>query len=170
MKVIQNNYKNQPQNRHQTPEAIRPKLRIEKVNLKCENCGSVLEVSREDTHIGYLGLPHVTCPCCNYEMDVEEFEDDAINIYASNVKYPTHFTVSSKDFTAVEISDEEINKWIQQGIEFLRENKDEYYYFTGSGNTLVHIYRFEGDEEYYVVVSKDYENSEVKFEEEDYWT
>lgn len=63
-----------------------------------------------------------------------------------------------------------INKWIQQGIEFLRENKDEYYYFTGSGNTLVHIYRFDGDEEYYVVVSKDYESSEVKFEEEDYWT
>lgn len=34
MKVIQNNYKNQPQNRHQTPEAIRPKLRVEKVKIK----------------------------------------------------------------------------------------------------------------------------------------
>lgn len=110
MKVIQNNYKNQPRNRHQIPEEIKPKLRVEKVKIKCENCGSVLEVSREDTHIGYLGLPHVTCPCCNYEMDVEEFDDDAIDIYASNVKYPTHFTVSSKDFRAIEISDEEINK------------------------------------------------------------
>lgn len=170
MKVIQNNYKKQSRNPHQLPEAVRPKPRIEKVNLKCENCGSVLEVSREDTHIGWLGLPHVTCPCCNYEMDIEEFEDDAIDICASNVKYPTHFTVSSKDFRAIEISDEEINKWIQQGIEYFRGNKDEYYYFTGSGNTLVHIYRFEGDEEYYVVVSKDYESSEVKFEEEDYWT
>ena len=67
-----------------------------------------------------------------------------------------------------EISDEEINKWIQQGIEYFRENKDEYYYFTGSGNALVHIYRFDGDEEYYVVVSKDYESSDVEFEEEDY--
>ena len=110
MKVIQNNYKNQPRNRHQLPESIKHKPRIEKVNLKCENCGSVLEVSREDTHTGYLGLPHITCPCCNYKMDIEEFDDDAIGIRASNVKYPTHFTVSSKDFRAIEISDEEINK------------------------------------------------------------
>lgn len=113
-------------------------------------------------------MPYVTCPCCNYEMDVEEFDDDAIDIYASNVKYPTHFTVSSKEFKAIEISDEEINKWIQQGIEYFRENKDEYYYFTGSGNALVHIYRFDGDKEYYVVVSKDYESGEIEFEEEDY--
>ena len=49
MKVIQNNYKNQPRNRHQIPEAIKRRVKI-----KCENCGSVLEVSREDTHIGYL--------------------------------------------------------------------------------------------------------------------
>lgn len=54
MKVIQNNYKKQSRNPHQLPEAVRPKLRIEKVKIKCENCGSVLEVSREDTHIGYL--------------------------------------------------------------------------------------------------------------------
>lgn len=47
-------------------------------------------------------------------------------------------------------------------------DKDEYYYFTGSGNALVHIYRFDGDKEYYVVVSKDYESGEIEFEEEDY--
>lgn len=166
MKVIQNNYKNQPRNPHQLPEQT--KRRVEKVKIKCENCGSVLEVLREDTHIGYLGLPYVTCPCCNYEMDIEEFEDDAIDIYASNVKYPTHFIVSSKEFRAVEIPDESINKWIQEGIEYFRNHKDEYYYFTGSGNALVHIYRFDGDEEYYVVVSKDYESSDVEFEEDDY--
>lgn len=59
-------------------------------------------------------------------MDVEEFEDDAIDICASNVKYPTHFTVSSKDFRAVEIPDEEINEWIQEGIQYFRENPEEY--------------------------------------------
>ena len=73
MKVIQNNYKNQPRNPNQLPEQTK---RVEKVKIKC----------------------------------------DAIDICASNVKYPTHFTVSSKDFRAIEISDEEINKWIQQGI------------------------------------------------------
>lgn len=120
MKVIQNNYKNQSKNPHQLPESNRHKPKIEKVKIKCENCGSVLEVLREDTHVGYLGLLYVTCPCCNYEMDVEEFDDDAIDICASNVKYPTHFSLLSKEFKAVEISDEEINKWIQQGIHWFR--------------------------------------------------
>lgn len=168
MKVIQNNYKNQLRNRHQIPEEIKPKLKVEKVNLECENCGSVLEVSREDTHIGYLGLPHVTCPCCNYEMGVEEFDDDAIDICASNVKYPTHFTISSKEFRAIEIPDERINEWIQQGIGYFRNHKDEYYWYIGSGNTWVHIHRYEDEEEYYVIVSKDYESGEIEFEEDDY--
>ena len=168
MKVIQNNYKNIPRNPHQLPEQTKPK--IEKVKIKCENCGSVLEVLREDTHIGHLGLPYVTCPCCNYEMSIEEFDDDAIDIYASNVKYPTHFTVLSKDFRAIEISDEEINKWIQQGIEYFRNNKDEYYWYIGSGNTCVHIHRYDGDKEYYVIVSKDYESCEIEFEDDDYGT
>lgn len=167
MKVIQNNYKNQPRNRYQIPEVIKPKLRVEKVNLECENCGSVLEVSREDTHVGYLGLPYVTCPCCNYEMDIEEFDDDAIDICASNVKYPTHFSLSSKEFKAVEISDEEINKWIQQGIHWFRENPEKYSYFIASGNSMVHMYKFDGDEEYYVIVSKDYEHGSIQFEKED---
>ena len=170
MRVIQNTYKKQPRNLHQLSESIRPKQRIEKVNLKCENCKSILEVQREDAHIGYLGFLYVTCPCCNHEMNVHEFDDDAINICASNVKYPTHFTISSKDFTAVEISDEEINKWIQRGIEYFRGNPEAYSYFMSSGNSMVHMYKFADDKEYYVVVSKDYESGEIEFEDEDYGT
>ena len=168
MKVIQNNYKNIQRNKYQLSEKIKPKPKVEKVKIECENCGSVLEVSREDTHIGWLGLPHVKCPCCNYEMDVEEFEDDAIDICASNVKYPTHFTVSSKDFRAVEIPDEEINEWIQEGIQYFRENPEEYSFFMGSGNSMVHIYKFDEDKEYYVIVSKNYESGEIEFEDDDY--
>ena len=164
MKVIQNNN----QNKTIVPSNAKLPKRIEKVTIECENCGSVLEVSREDTHVGYLGLPHVTCPCCNYEMDVEEFDDDAIDICASNVKYPTHFTISSKEFRAIEISDEEINKWIQQGIEYFRGNPEAYSYFMGSGNSMVHMYKFDDDKEYYVIVSKDYESGEIEFEDADY--
>lgn len=168
MKVIRNNYKNYPRNPHQLPETIRPKPRIEKVNLECENCRSILEVLREDTHIGYVGLPYVTCPCCNYEMNIKEFEDDAIDICASNVKYPTHFTVSSKEFKAIEISDERINEWIQQGIEYFRGNTEAYSYFMGFGNSMIHMYKFDEDKEYYVVVSKDYESGKIEFEDDDY--
>ena len=101
-------------------------------------------------------------------MDVKEFDDDAINICASNVKYPTHFSLLSKDFRAIEISDEEINKWIQQGIEYFRGNPESYFYFMGSGNSMIHMYKLDDDKEYYVVVSKDYESGEIEFENEDY--
>lgn len=166
MKVIQNNYKNIQRNTYQLPEKTKPK--VEKVKIECEKCGSVLEVSREDTHTGWLGLQFVTCPCCDYEMSIEEFDDAAIDIYASNVNYPTHFTLFSKDFVAVEIPDERINKWIQEGIQYFRENPEEYSYCIGSGNTMVHMYRHTEDEEYYVIVSKDYEEGRIQFEEEDY--
>ena len=164
MKVIQNNY----QNKTIVPSNVKQLKRIEKVTVECDNCGSVLEVSREDTHTGWLGLQFVTCPCCNYEMSIEEFDDDAINICASNVKYPTHFMLCSKDFATVETSDKTINEWIQKGIEYFRNNKDEYYWYSGSGNTWVHIYRYEKDEEYMVIVSKDYEEGNIQFEKEDY--
>lgn len=71
-------------------------------------------------------------------------------------------------YRAIEISDEEINKWIQQGIEYFRENPEEYSYFVASGNSMVHMYKFDGDEEYYVIVSKDYEHGSIQFEKEDY--
>ena len=70
MKVIQNNYKNTQRNTYQLPDQT--KRKVEKVKIKCENCGSVLEVSREDTHTGWLGLQFVNCPCCDYEIDIEE--------------------------------------------------------------------------------------------------
>lgn len=161
MKVIQNNYDKPKQEKKQ-------KSKVEKVKVECKNCGSVLEVTRQDTHTGWLGLRYITCPCCDYEMEIEDFEDDAETIYASNLKYPTHFTVSDKNFDAVEIKDYEINQWIQKGIRFFRENKGEYYYYIGSGNTWVHIYRLDEDEEYYIMVSKDYESGEVEFEAEDF--
>lgn len=166
MKVIQNNYQNQ--NKTYAQSNVKQPKRIEKVTVECSNCGSVLEVSREDAHTGWLGLQFVTCPCCNYEMSIEEFDDDAIDICTSNVEYPTHFMVYSKDFKTKEVSDREINKWIQDGIEYFRNHKDEYYWYTGSGNTWVHIYRYDGDEEYCVIVSKDYEEGNIQFEKEDY--
>lgn len=166
MKVIQNNYKNTQRNTYQLPEKTKPK--VEKVKIECENCGSVLEVSREDTHTGWLGLPFITCPCCNYEMVVKKFNDDVIDIYASNVNYPTHFKLFSKDFIAVEIPDDGINECIQKGIQHFRENPEEYSYYIGFGNTMVHMYRHTEDKEYYVIVSKDYEEGRIRFEEEDY--
>lgn len=35
---------------------------------------------------------------------------------------------------------------------------------------MIHMYKFDEDKEYYVVVSKDYESGEIEFEDEDYGT
>lgn len=38
----------------------------------------------------------------------------------------------------------------------------------GSGNSMIHMYKFDEDKECYVVVSKDYESGEIEFEDDDY--
>ena len=43
------------------------------------------------------------------------------------------------------ISEETVNSWIEEGIEFLENNKDREFYCSGSGNTLVFITRDEND-------------------------
>lgn len=43
------------------------------------------------------------------------------------------------------ISKETVDSWIEEGIEFLENNKDREFYCSGSGNTLVFITRDEND-------------------------
>ena len=43
------------------------------------------------------------------------------------------------------ISEETVNSWIEEGINFLENNKDREFYCSGSGNTLVFITRDEND-------------------------
>lgn len=156
MKVLKNNY-----------PATLEKQTLENIEVECENCGSILEVNNKDTHIGWLGMEYVTCPCCNKDTVVEEFE--GIEITAKNVNYPTHFLYVDKDQRdVVHIDDEKINEYIQRGIEYLRINKDEYYWYTATGDCFVEVFRYEDDEEYYILVTNSYYESTVIFEEDDY--
>lgn len=34
----------------------------------CEECESELEYSKEDMHVGYMGVMYVTCPVCDEEI------------------------------------------------------------------------------------------------------
>ena len=97
----------------------------------------------------------------------KELEELGIEIISTGGTYKK---LKEEGVKAIEISDEEINKWIQQGIEYFRENPEEYSYFMGFGNSMVHMYKFDEDKEYYVIVSKDYESGEIEFEKEDYRT
>ena len=64
MRVIENSRK----------KDIKVKFPIEH---KCEHCGSVLEVERDDIEEGYLGQAYVICPICHQEayLGIEELDN-----------------------------------------------------------------------------------------------
>ena len=83
-------------------------------------------------------------------------------------QYPQDFYDFSK---GVDITDEEVNKWIKEGIEYLENHKDEVYYAIASGNTIIHISRYyyndiKGYYFYDIDVAKSYANS-TTYEDED---
>lgn len=55
------------------------------------------------------------------------------------VNYPENFYSFG---SGVKISDEEINKWIREGIDYLEEHQDESSYRIASGDTMIVIFRF----------------------------
>lgn len=157
MKVIENNYKSK----------TKPVKNIsESIIAYCDNCDSKLEITEEDTHIGWLGARFVTCPCCGQESMLDEME--GITLTVDNIEFPVHFSRTNKDSGAVEISDEDIVKDIKRAINYFRtSNDDDWCWFTEHGEVFVAVYKLDGDDEYYVVVSKDYYSTYIPFEGED---
>ena len=134
------------------------------IKVKCENCDTELEVEESDIFYGALGLPFVRCPVCNKKTEVwEDGLGEAIT--KDNIEFPRHFFHS---IDGVEISADQVREWIQHGIDWFRENPEAFHYETGSGNTLVSINNYSGDEEYHVIVTQDYYDSFVPYEAADY--
>ena len=67
IKVIKNNF-----NKINLNKNIEEKSK--KIHIFCEHCDSELEISKEDTHIGWLGALFVKCPCCGQESMIDELE------------------------------------------------------------------------------------------------
>lgn len=141
MKVIKNNYND---------DDISTKLHIE-----CEHCGSELEITKEDTHIGWLGAAFVKCPCCNQDAMVDEV--DGITLTKDNIEFPLHFSRTNKDQRhVVEVKDLKIKEEVARGIEWLMANKDEEYWYTCHGDLFLIIFNDVEDREYYILVTKDF--------------
>lgn len=157
MKVLKNNFgKITPS--HETVIAPRyPRKHI------CENCESELEYDKEDLEMGYLGCIHLRCPLCGHENMLVDHED-CILLTKDNVRFPTHYYHFEKKSDNKEL----INKYVKEAIEYLRNNKDDFSYFIGSGSVMVHAYRMDGDDEYNIFVAEDYYEVEVPFEPKDY--
>lgn len=159
IKVIQNNFNQSELNKKEGMPLT--------VHTFCDYCDSELEVSKEDTHIGWLGAAYVTCPCCKRETMVDEL--DGITLTKANVEFPVHFRRTNKDMDGViEIDKYKITEDVRKGLDYLKNNKDDPYWFTCRGDSFVKVFRNEEDDEYVVFVAKDFYLTEIEFQEEDY--
>lgn len=158
IKIIKNNYKSHP---NEEP------IKNNKIRIHCSECDSELEITEEDTHIGWLGARYITCPCCGEESIVEEI--DGITLTKDNIEFPKHFMRTNKEMRRVkEIEPPAIEKEIKKGIDYFRKNKDEWVWFKTYGDLFVVIFRNSEDEDYYITVTKDFYETYIPFEREDY--
>ena len=120
------------------------------LKIKCSECDSELEITEEDTHIGWMGARFITCPCCGEESMVDEL--DGITLTKDNVEFPTHYYSFNK---AVNIDDDTINKWVKECIErFDPNDENDWVRYIGSGDTMVFVFKFDEDTGYNVYVCK----------------
>lgn len=98
---------------------------------------------------------------------VEELK--GITLTKDNIDFPTHFYRTKRGKIGVkEVENQEVVDEIKRGIEYLRINKNEYYWFTSYGDLFLIIFKYDGDEEYNVLVTRDWYETDIPFEEDDY--
>ena len=137
------------------------------LKIKCSECDSELEITEEDTHIGWMGARFINCPCCGKEAMVDEL--NGITLTKDNLEFPVHFKRTTKGLrNVVEVDSDEIIRGIQRGVTYFREHKDDYCWYTGYGDLFLIVFRYSGDEEYFVVITKDFYETYIPFEREDY--
>jgi hypothetical protein len=141
-------------------EEIEPKF---PVLVTCQYCESRIELDEKDVSIGEFGVFWYRCPVCKRRDMVDELP--GITLSKNTIEFPTHF---HHFVDGVDIQPEDIKKWIGEAIDFFRENPDSFTYITGSGNTGVMVQNYSGDEDYYVVVTKDFYDINIPYEDEDY--
>jgi hypothetical protein len=162
IKIIENNYTEG--NLHSNKKYDNP------IQITCDNCGSKLEITKNNTYIGWLGARHVKCPCCGEPTMVDEIDGmDGIKLTVDNINFPIHFLHTNKNMRKVkEVYNTEIQEYIKRGVSYLRIHKDEQYWYTSFGDLFLVIIKYDGDEEYYVMVTKDFYDTYIPFENIDY--
>lgn len=137
------------------------------LKINCSECDSELEITEEDTYIGWMGARFINCPCCGNEAMIDEL--DGITLTKDNLEFPIHFNRTAKGLRhVVEVNSDEIIEGIKKAITYFREHKEEYYWYTSYGDLFLIIFRYSGDEEYFVMVTKDFYETYIPFEKEDY--
>lgn len=123
--------------------------------VTCDECGTQLECEHEDVYEGAWGAWYVKCPECG--RDAMVLEIDSTELDEQNIEYPKHFYATSED--AIDISNEEIQRWVRECLSRLKDREDGEYAVCGSGNTLV--FAFKDETEYIVYVAKNYSETSI---------
>ena len=163
MKVLKNNF-NEMESLVTTATKIKPYPR----KLTCDECGSELEYEKSDLRMGEYGYMFIDCPLCGYGNMLEDHEL-SIKLTKDNIEFPTHFHWFSKEAKAVDVCNNEyVKNNIKRAIGHFRTHDDEWYWYTGTGNTMIFVHKLDGDEEYDIYVTPDYYEMTIPFEKEDY--
>ena len=159
MKIIKNNAN--LQDMVEKEKEIKPKFPMK---LTCSECGSEFEVDEDDVEVGVMGLYELKngCPCCGEEVEI----DDGIDLTSDMLRFPQHYYSFEN---GVNLSDEEIDKYVKGRIEALRNSDDKTFYSTctGSGNSFIIVSRYDDDENFCVDVCKGYYEVNIPYTEED---
>lgn len=119
----------------------------EKITV-CPHCATKIGYTNEDTFNNTKGRA-IECPYCHDIITVERFN--------RTLPFPDAYF----DFgNGVDISNTEIEKWVKNGIKSCIKNDSDGYY-TASGNTYVDIKWLEGDNDFDIVVCKNYYNATI---------
>lgn len=131
-----------------------------KTTTDCEWCGSVLEVTKEDLNPGAGGVPYVICPICGNKVPI--YDDEIFKtVTKDNIVFPDDFY----DFTnGKDIEPDGIQRWIEEAVDYFRDNPEGFGYETGTGNTHVAVFNYPDDREYHVIVAKGYYDVEIPYE------
>lgn len=160
MKVLKDNYNSESY----VYEFAEPYPR----KVVCEECMSELEYDESDIRMGTYGCMYLDCPLCGCDILLDDNEHN-LKLTKDNVQFPLHFHHTSKDTGAVDTCHNEyVKQLIKEGVESLRYDKEGHACFSGSGNTMVFVFRFDEDEDYQVFVTNDYYSTYIPFESEDY--
>ena len=124
----------------------------EKGIINCEHCNTEIYYDKPDG-IGEYGLYYVKCPECNKST----YLDDGIDVTTDNLKLE-YFSLMSENAVPIEFS--KIKDWIKEGVEYLKQNPDEYYCSRMSGDSLVMVTKEDND--FYVVYTNDYRDVYIK--------
>lgn len=130
--------------------------------LICNRCGSILGVYNDDWKWNFDSTEwYVKCPVCGEvlrEKDVIQYgqEEDTRDPF----NYPNSFVDYSD---GVDVSEEEINNNIREGLNYLIKHQDEILWFSRRGNTYCCVYRIRDEQEYDIFVTKSFKKATIDY-------